>query len=247
MELYYEQNVVNNRMDESNKKTKTLNIIKTCCWVLGVMIIVSSAMMISFFWVFLLLAVPFFVGAFLLSRINKRYNTEYDYVLDDEKLIVSEIYFRSRRKLKHKIRLRTIESVGVFDSDGYNRVKNTVSKRITAIVNYEDEKSILYIVYNSDKGKKMIFLEPDRGFLSTLRRALPSVSIFDKSVSDLDKYLLKKEADIYKKPTNTPDEQLNKESAVADRGETSAPKENDNNDNNDDTVNTDETEGGEDK
>ena len=90
----------------------------------------------------------------------------------------------------------------------------------------------------------MIFLEPDRGFLSTLRRALPSVSIFDKSVSDLDKYLLKKEADIYKNPTKTTVEQSNKESAVANRDETSAPNENDNND---DAVNIDETEGGEDK
>ena len=85
MEMYYEQNVVNNNIDERAKKTKTLVIARSVCFMLGLFILISSAIMITFFWVFLLLAIPFFIAALFLGHINKRNNTEYDYVLDDEK------------------------------------------------------------------------------------------------------------------------------------------------------------------
>lgn len=186
MEIYYEQNVVNNNIDERAKRTKTLILAKTICLVLGMFILVSSAMLITMFWVFILFALPFFVLFFIIGRVNKRYNTEYDYVIDNECIKISEIYFRQHRKLKHTIRLRLIESVGVFDSEGYKKIQQSANKKVLALVNYEDEDSIIYILYNTEKGKRIIFIEPDRGFMIALRRTLPALTIFDKSVSDFE-------------------------------------------------------------
>lgn len=195
MELYYEQNVVNKNIDERTKRTKMFIIAKTICLVLGVFILVSSAMLIELFWIFILFSLPFFVASFILGRINKKLNVEYDYVIDDEHIKISEIYFRERRKLKYTVRLRLIESVGVFDSEGYKKVEGHANKKILALVNYDDESAIVYILYNTDKGKKLIFLEPDRGFMIALRRALSStaLTVFDKSVKDLEQRLLQKE------------------------------------------------------
>lgn len=189
MELFYEQTVTNNNIDERTKRTKTLTVAKTICFVIGLFILVSCAMYINVFWIFILVAIPFFFAAFVLGRINKRNNTEYDYVLDDEYLKVSEVYFRQRRKLKHTIRLRTVESVGVFDSEGYKKVERLANKKVLALVNYEDEKSILYMLYSTDKGKQILFIEPDRGFMMSLRRAVSAVNVFDKSISELEKRL----------------------------------------------------------
>lgn len=200
MELYFEQNVTNKNVDERTKRTKTLTIAKTACSVIGVFIIVSSAMLgdvfLQFFWIFLLAAAPFFIAMFILGRINKRNNTEYDYVIDDEFIKISEIYFRNSRKLKHTIRLRFVESVGVFDSEGYKKVERSANKKILALVNYDDEDSIVYICYKTDKGvRNIIFIEPNRGFMIALRRALSvsALTVFDKSVVGLEKRLSQKE------------------------------------------------------
>ncbi len=196
MDLYYEQNVVNNNIDERYKKTRTLNIARTICGVIGLFILVSSAMLIELFWVFILMAVPFFAAALILGHINKRNNTEYDYVLDDERLRISEIYFRQRRKLKHTVTLRSIESVGVFESEGYKKAERTAVKKILALVNYEDEKSVVYILFNTDKGKKILFIEPDRGFMISLRRVVSAMTVFDKSIAEFEKTLAKKESEL---------------------------------------------------
>lgn len=200
MELYFEQNVTNKNVDERTKRTKALIVAKTICMVLGVFALVSSAMLgdyfFNYFWIFILFAIPLFVAAFILGRINRRCNTEYDYVLDDEFLRVSEIYFRDQRKLKYSVRLRLIESVGVFDTEGYKKAERGTNKKILALVNYDDEDSILYICYKTDKGlRNILFLEPNKGFMISLRRALSvtALTVFDKSVSDLEKRLAKKE------------------------------------------------------
>ena len=64
------------------------------------------------------------------------------------------------------------------------------------MVNYDDEDSILYICYKTDKGlRNILFIEPNKGFIIALRRALSAtaLTVFDKSVTDLEKRLAKKE------------------------------------------------------
>ncbi len=194
MELYYEQNVVNHNIDERAKKTKTLTVIKTVCLIGGVFMLVSSAL----YWGIAFFSIPLFIGFLIVSRLNKRNNTEYDYVVDDECIKISEIYFRSRRKLKYSISLRFIESVGVFDSEGYKKIERKATKKHLALVNYDDEKAVVYILSNTNKGKKLVFIEPDRGFIIALRRALSSsaLTVFDKSISDFEKYLAKREQEL---------------------------------------------------
>ena len=200
MEQFYEQNVTNRNIDLRAKRTKTLSIAKSVCIVLGVAPLIMTAMFIlgeSFFMVFVLIGVsiPFFVAALVIGYFNKRNNTEYDYVLDGEKITVSEIYYRQSRKVKHTIQLRSIESVGTFDSSGYKKVQNSAVKKHLAIVNFDDEKLIVYIYYYTPKGKNIIFIEPDRGFVIALKRSVAALTVFDDSMNDLIKLLEAKEAE----------------------------------------------------
>ncbi|MCI9404605.1 MAG: hypothetical protein HFJ21_06850 [Clostridia bacterium] len=195
MEQYYEQNVVNKNIDERIKKTRTLTIAKTFCTVAAIGILLTSILFVvddSFVaWLGILsvTSVPFIIAAVIIGRINKRNNTEYDYVIDDEYLKVSEIYFRERRKLKHSVRLRSVESAGMFGSEGYKKIESKAEKKILALVNYDNEKTILYLLYSTEKGRRIMFLEPDRGFMIALRRVVSAVNIFDKSMTELEKNL----------------------------------------------------------
>ncbi len=195
MEQYYEQNVVNKNIDERIKKTRTLTIAKTFCTVAAIGILLTSILFVvddSFVaWLGILsvTSVPFIIAAVIIGRINKRNTTEYDYVIDDEYLKVSEIYFRERRKLKHSVRLRSVESAGMFGSEGYKKIESKAEKKILALVNYDNEKTILYLLYSTEKGRRIMFLEPDRGFMIALRRVVSAVNIFDKSMTELEKNL----------------------------------------------------------
>lgn len=193
MDLYYEQNVVNKNIDERIKKTRTLTIAKTFCTVIAIGVLLTSILFVvddsfvAWLGILSLTSIPFIGAAIIIGRINKRNNTEYDYIIDDEYLKVSEIYFRERRKLKHTVRLRSVESAGMFGSEGYKKIESRADKKILALVNYDNEKTILYLLYGTDKGRKIIFLEPDRGFLIALKRVVSAVNVFDKSMSELER------------------------------------------------------------
>lgn len=196
MEQYYEQNVINHEMDKISNRTRTLSILRLVCFGLSVAILFFGATMLKIYWVFVIAAIPSFAIGLVIGHFNKRANTEYDYVLDNDQISVAAIYYRARRKLKYKIDLRTVESVGAYGSEGYKRNAETVKKKQLALVNFDDEKAVLYIVYNTDKGRFMIFLEPDRTFMLTLRRVVSAIKLFDSSVSDLEKHLSAKQAEI---------------------------------------------------
>lgn len=201
MEQYYEQNIVNHNIEERAKKTKALTIAKMACIVIAVFVLSTSMLFITadyfvqMLGILALVDIPFVCAVIILGHINKRNNTEYDYVIDDDCLKISEIYYRQRRKLKHTIRLRSVESVGMFDSDGYTKSAANAVKKHLAIVNYDDEKSIIYILYNTEKGRQIIFIEPDRGFMIALRRTVSAVSVFDKSMSEFERILEEREAE----------------------------------------------------
>lgn len=194
MEQYYEQNVVNYGIDNISKRTRILSILRMICFGLSIAILFLGITMLN--WILAIAAIPSFAVGCVLGHYNKRANTEYDYVLDNEKLCIAEIYYRMRRKQKYKISLRSIESVGAYGSDGYKRAAGSVKKKHLALVNFDDEKTVLYIVYKNDKGKFMIFLEPDRTFMLTLRRVVSAIQLFDSSVSELERCLSVKQAEI---------------------------------------------------
>lgn len=196
MEQYYEQNVVNQEIDNISKRTRTFSILRMICFGLSIAILIFGTAMLKVYWIFVIAAIPSFAIGCVIGHYNKRANTEYDYVLDNEKISIAEIYYRMRRKQKYNISLRSIESVGAYGSEGYKRIANTIKKKYLALVNFDDEKAVLYMVYNTEKGRFLIFLEPDRTFMLTLRRVVSAVMLFDSSVSDLERRLSEKQAAI---------------------------------------------------
>lgn len=196
MEQYYEQNVINREIDRISRRTRTFSILRMICFGLSIAILIFGTAMIKVYWIFVIAVIPSFAIGCVIGHYNKRANTEYDYVLDNEMLRIAEIYYRMRRKLKYNISLSSIESVGAYGSEGYKRNANSVKKKYLALVNFDDENAVLYIVYKTDKGRFMIFLEPDRTFMLTLRRVVSAIRLFDNSVSDLERRLSAKQAEI---------------------------------------------------
>lgn len=188
--VFYEQNVIKRDIDERTKKTQTLTVAKTVLLMLGVLIDSSvffligmeTAQFFLFFFVLLGASVPFYVVSLLLGKANKKANTEYDYSLVETRLTVSAVFFRDRRKKLYEIDTAAMISIGAFVSETYKKYDNDNVKKVFALANYDDEDAVAYLVFDTPKGRMLMFFEPDSGMIAALRRAVGRFDVFDSSI-----------------------------------------------------------------
>lgn len=192
MNLYYEQNLLNRKYDTIARKNKTSGIVRTIMLGIAFMLIMSNILVIGTegAWIVVLVllgaSVPFIAVFFVITRIMKLRSTEYDYVINDNLITITAVFFRDARKVKYKINNQQISLIGQYGSDAYKRAENLASKKQYALVNYDDEQAIAFILYTDNKGEKnILFFEPSKDFISALRRAISKYEVFDSSVKDL--------------------------------------------------------------
>lgn len=192
--LYFEQNLISRDFETRQRKNKTNNIVSTAIFAIGIVIIMSCVFTIGLDngWIIIIALIaaslPFFAISILMNRYAKKRSTEYDYTITDTTITISAVYFRSQRKLLYKIESTQILSVGKFGSQACLRAEKSVEDKRLAVVNYDDENSIAYILYNRPKdGKKvLLFIEPSKEFMINLRRAVSRYEVFDDSVKEIN-------------------------------------------------------------
>lgn len=191
--IYYEQNLTSFDFEKLQKKNKITVSVSTALFGVGILLIMCCFFAIGVEGAVIIIislicsSIPFFGASILLNRIAKKRLTEYDYVISDTTLSVSAVYARSQRKLLYKIESPQIISVGKFGSDACVRAEKSATHRKVAVVNFNDEDAISYILYNSDKdGKKvLLFIEPSKELIINLRRSISRYEVFDESVASL--------------------------------------------------------------
>lgn len=189
MEAFYEQNLINNAINEHSRRTRIWVIVSKILWGLGIAILIVFAVFAIAVknFIYLLIGagfcVPFILPAFLLGVYIKKTNCEYDYILAGDTLRIVCVMRRLKRKLVETIPLSSVVTVGSILSESYE--KNLASKDIKkkyAICDYEAVDKIAYILYRSNGEKIMTHIEPDEGLIAALRKCLPRVGVVDKSL-----------------------------------------------------------------
>lgn len=223
--IYYEQNLTSFDFEKLQKKNKTTVSISTVLLGVGILLIMgcffaiglenAAIIIISF----ICASIPFIAASILLNRLAKKRLTEYDYVISDTTLSISAVYARSQRKLLYKIESPQIISIGKFGSDACARAEKSATHRKVAVVNFNDEDAIAFILYNGDKDgeKVLLFIEPSKELMINMRRSISRYEVFDESVASLNYFEVRDD-----KPNH--DEEVDasntKESNSADSSET---------------------------
>lgn len=193
MEIFYEQNVSNTRIDKHRKRNTVLSILQKVFLVLAFIIALivfftlqlRGALAVILQIVFgLLLLAPFVLAYFFIRRYLRNANSEYDYILNGGILRIVQVILRNKRKLFAAIPIDCIESIGKITCEAYERyAAGKGTKKKYAICNYDDEENIAYIRYRSEGEDFLLHFEPDEEMVSALRRSLPRFSIMDKSMN----------------------------------------------------------------
>ena len=193
MEIFYEQNVGNPKIDKHKKRNTVLSVLRKVLLAIGIILAIimiltlqiTNALSVVLQLVFVILLVaPFVVAFFLLGRFLRNANSEYDYILSGGNLRIVQVICRNKRKLYATVPVLSIESVGRLSCDAYERyaAAKTVKKQF-ALCNYEEEDRLTYIRYRNDGVDYLLHIEPNDEMVSSLRRSLPRIGIMDKSMN----------------------------------------------------------------
>ncbi len=194
MEVFFEKNIVNDKIEKHQSRTNVLTAVKytmagliflAIFFVLSFQVIPADkgtgAIVISLLISALLISLPI-VAYFVLSRIINKLNTEYDYYLRGTVFRIIGVYNRKRRKKVVEFPIDTISSIGTIASEAYD--KFMADRNVKKITAYCSDENLCYIYSTYDGEKRMILVEMDADFLFSLKKTL-NMSIFDDSIKPI--------------------------------------------------------------
>ena len=194
MDIFFEQNVDNPRIEKHKKRTAILSVVRKILLAIGVIIMFFIIMFMVDFSTALGAAIglaigvfsgaPFILAFIFMGKMLRNSNTEYDYILNGGTLRVVKVVLRNKRKLMCTVRMSAVESMGRVTCDAYDRyAASKNAKKQYALCDYEDESRIVYLSYRDDGENFLLHIEPNDEMLSALRRSLPRIGIIDKSLN----------------------------------------------------------------
>ena len=175
MEIYYEKNVANESIDKHKKRNIVLNTLKIIGYVMIFLIVLVFINFVEvdniIVTVFMLSLLAFMIaGEFVVYRLLRNLNVEYDYFILGDTFRIVSVYNRKKRKKLIETPTSAIASIGFVDGETFDRYDSDKDvKRIPAFCNDYD---VMYILLNRDGEKKLIFVESDPEFVMNLKRAL---------------------------------------------------------------------------
>ena len=198
MDVYAEQSVSNNGITRRSTRTKILTVIRYICITIAIFLIVFVPLwwmpismegniglqfLINFLFC-VLMGSPLIAAFILIGKYVNSTNLEFDYYLNGDMLRVVKVINRKKRKKFVEISLSAVESVGRVTSEAYDRYAafNGIKNEI-AFCEVEDENDIIYIFYVVEGVQHLLHIQPDEVMLMSLRRGIPRMTVFDKSIS----------------------------------------------------------------
>ena len=190
MEIFYEKNIANESIDKHKKRNIVFSILKAvgyvgiffCLFILINFVSVDNIIVT----IFILTMIAFFVAfEFIVYRLVRNLNVEYDYFILGDIFRIVCVYNRKKRKKLIEFPMSSIASIGFVEGDSYDRYDaERTTKRVIA---YCNENDVMYILTNADSEKKLVIIESDPEFVMNMRRALPPTVMDDSFKS----YMLK--------------------------------------------------------
>ncbi len=185
MDIYYEKNVINQKIlqdDSRVKRFKTLRIVSCVAIALGVLAGLYWLRWSDITIVFNILILACFIGPaiagiLLCTRALKQINCEYDYVLSGTDFRIIQIYDQNKRVKLVETDVVNFLQIGFTNSAEFDKIKQMPKvKRVTAFCN--DCDRYLYVYCTISGEKSIILCEYDDEFITVLRKYVPSYGVF---------------------------------------------------------------------
>lgn len=192
MDIYYEKNIINKLMEEHSGRFKVFDAIKKCSLILLILasffVLLFHDLPVSLNAVSILLTLlsalafllPFiFLYVFFTIYLAKK-AVEFDYYLLGTVFRVVKVVNRKKRKLLVETPISSVSSIGKINSDAYNRfIGDKDVKLVKAYCNKDSNIIYAYLPHNGER--KLVLMEADDDFLTTLRKSV-SLSVLDDSI-----------------------------------------------------------------
>ncbi len=198
MEIFYEKNVVNKKIDEHRTRNKILRVLQLVSLGIFAFIFVSlfsvtvydpdesdAARAYVFLIVLLSLLLPLSLY-FLFGWILRMVTVEYDYVIMGDRLKILKMVNRKKRKPVLDVDFSSINLIGLVGGEKFNYLYAARSANVKKYFCNPDALKI-YIYLTDYKGRSFTIIEADDDFLINIKKALKNFSTID---DDLKKYML---------------------------------------------------------
>lgn len=106
-------------------------------------------------------------------RLIASFNVEYEIAVTNNLVDIDKIINQTKRKSLFSGDCKDFELVAKKDSDKYTQSYDNIPQKIMAISSTESE-DIYFILTDNDKGRLIIYFEPDQRMLETMRKYIPS-------------------------------------------------------------------------
>lgn len=192
MEICYEKNIINESIDKHKKRNTIFNVIRIVA--IGLLVFEvyffitwqpipvdkgALAVVLSIFASLILISFPVCI-LMVFTRLMKRLNAEYDYYILGDIFRIVRVENRKKRKKMLETPLSAISSIGLVESETYDKLYADKSiKKVHAFCN--DDALLGYFMLSDEGEKKLVTMEFDNEFIANLKKAV-SLSTFDNSI-----------------------------------------------------------------
>ncbi len=196
MEVYFEKNVINENVEKSKKNVTVFKVLKYVCLALLIVALYYNLfikdlsrggkglpyVLFLIFTSMLELSLPV-VGILVFHKLFARASAEYDYFIFGSMFRIIRITNRSKRKRILEISIDSIGTIGLMDSESYNRYKS--DKKIKVLNAYcSDSNPIAYFYVSQNGERKLVNVEIDVEFIVALKKSL-NHGVISKEINDL--------------------------------------------------------------
>ncbi len=187
MNLYFEKNVINEKMRENPSKGKAYEITRIAVAIIMIvtlLVLINSLRWTDNGWFFNLVLFAVVI-AFCLTIILfcgqqlKKHCCEYDYIIADNEIKIIRIYNQKKRETILKFDISNIEHIGFASEEvNYKQYEAQSQKKCLAFCN--SNENYLYVFGSVKSIKTILVCEFDSDFVLALKKSVASYGVFSE-------------------------------------------------------------------
>ncbi len=187
MNLYFEKNVINERMRDKHsrgKKYEVLRIVIAVIMIISLLLLIYNLPWSSSVWmfniaIFAAVIAPCVTLILFFSQQLKKHCCEYDYILANNEIKVVRIFNQKKRDTILTIDITNIEHIGFASEENeYKEYNSKASKKYMAICN--SNENYLFIYGTVKSVKTLLVCEYDADYVTALKKSVASFGVYSE-------------------------------------------------------------------
>ena len=184
MNLYFEKNVINEKMKDNpamGKRYEVFRIVIAVIMIVVCLILANTLGWTDWNWLFNVALFSAIIGPcvtliLVLGRLLKKNCSEYDYIIANNEIKIIRIYNQKKRETILTVDISNIENIGFTSEEDYNVANQKAEKNYPAFCNKNDD--YLFIFGTVKSIKTILICEYDGDFIEALKKSVASYGVY---------------------------------------------------------------------